>query len=103
MCTCVTVINSRKSTAKKNYPDDGWDIIQEWIADGCWFDKKREKPMTFSEKRLLVGLKNNNPSFIKRGQTYQYQFNSMDGTTYTWRTKSFFFELMCRYKLFPEC
>jgi|SRR6187551_1649941 len=99
----VTVIHKTDAIARKEYHDDAWDFIQEWIDGGCWIEDKLN-PLSFSEKRLLVQYRNRTLKGhrIIKGEKYHRQFNSYDGDTYVWRAKKIFYELACRYDLFPE-
>lgn len=105
----VEVIRNTVQKAKKEYYDDGWDIIQEWVGEGCpiYLGESWNSPrghLTFSEGRFLVQVRNRTipPHKILPGQTYRSQFNKMDGVVYNWRTKEDFYQLICKYKLWPD-
>jgi hypothetical protein len=104
----VEVINNCVRKARKEYYDDGWDIIQEWIRNGCYIEPQRGikpvKRITFSEGRFLIKVRRGEivGHKILPNQLYQYQFNKMDGDAYYWRTKKEFYELICKYELWPD-
>jgi hypothetical protein len=99
----IEIINRATYKARKEYRDDAWEFIREWISSGCpvYYGKKH---LEFKEARLLVYYKNNPKiaSKILPGQQYERQFNKYDGEVYTWRTKKEFFDLACKYDLFPD-
>ena len=105
MCTCVCVIHRKVTKAKKEYNDDGWEWIKEWIDDGCCVGTYRKpQKITFAEGRILVAHRNKpKPHKILPGEVYQHQFNKMDGDTYTFRMNQKLYEIACKYDLFPEC
>lgn len=103
----IEVIRSTVQKARKEYYDDGWDTIQDWIGDGCpvYIGQRMERGhLLFSEARFLVKVRQRliTGHKILNGQIYRSQFNKYDGTTYYWRTKEEFYKLMCKYDLFPE-
>jgi len=104
MSEYIEVISSKIVTARKEYYDDAWEFISDFIHDGCDTSLYPDKPLSFSEKRALVYYRNNRRegARIMPGQLYKRQFNKYEGEAYTFRTKQLFFELCCRYELFPE-
>lgn len=104
----IEVIRESVQKAKKEYRDDGWEFIQEWLGEGCPVYKDsnyRERGhLTFAEARYLVQIRNRTilPHKILPGQLYRSQFNKYDGDTYTYRTKEEFFQLCSKYDLWPE-
>lgn len=103
MCSCVTIIHEDKYRAKKNYQDDGWDDIDNWIDGGM--DIGKAAPLTFADKRKIVFYtRQRKGHVIVKGDMYERQFNAMGGDTWVWRTKLFFLELMRRYDIMScEC
>lgn len=103
----IEVISDGVFKAKKEYRDDAWEFIQEWIDSGCpvYNDNSYKRGhITFAEGRFLVQVRNHTitPHRIKPGQMYRRQFNKMDGDTYTFRAKVEFFDLCSKYELWPE-
>ena len=104
----IDVISNTTQKAKKEYYDDAWDFIQEWISGGCWVHGERNnsprKHITFTEGRFLAKVRRGEikGSKILVGQEYVRQFNKYEGDTYTWRTKKEFYDLASKYDLFPE-
>jgi hypothetical protein len=99
----VEVIKSSKHKAKKEYDDDGWEYIQQWVDEGCPI-QFHTGHLTFAEARYLVQVRNRSvpTNKILPGQSYISQFNKMDGYTYTFRTKEQFYDLCRKYSLWPE-
>lgn len=102
----LTIIHHQVTTARKQYADDGWEFIDEWISGGCCvrrhcLDTRR---ITFSEGRILVSYRNGqkNGGVIEKGDRYVRQFNNYDGDVYTWRMKEELYNIACKYDLFPE-
>lgn len=101
----ITVIHSTTQTARKEYFDDGWEFIKEWIDEGLWGGDVigKQKKITFAEARILVKHRNRpKPYKILPGDMYERQFNNYDGQVYTWRMNRQLYELACKYDLFPE-
>jgi hypothetical protein len=103
----IEIIRSTVQKAKKEYYDDGWDIIQEWVSEGCPVYKGRNYErghLTMPEARFLVQVRNRTikPHKILPGQVYRSQFNKYEGDTYTFRTKEEFFKLCSKYDLWPD-
>lgn len=102
----LDIIRSTTQKAKKEYHDDGWEEISEWISGGCETYDSRNKQISipFSELRLVVKFRNDKKAGgkINIGDEYVRQFNKYEGQTYTWRTKKVFFEWFEKYDLFPE-
>lgn len=96
------IIHKSVTKARKEYPDDGWEDIQNWNG---WSEKNTQRPLPFSERRMLVKYtrqKGNKGHRILKGEIYERQFNSYEGDTYVWRTKKVFYDFLCKYDLFPE-
>jgi len=91
----IEVISSAEYRAKKEYNDDGW----EYITECGWF-----VGISFAQKRALVKYRKDRHAGRKilPGDLYVRQFNKCDGTTYVWRTKKVFFEIICKLDLFPD-
>jgi hypothetical protein len=104
----IEQIRNTVQKARKEYYDDGWDTIQEWIGEGCPVYNNRQTwergHLIFAEARYLVQVRNRTilPHKILPGQTYRSQYNKYDGEAYYWRTKEEFYKLMNKYDLFPE-
>lgn len=100
----VTGIHRTAPIARKEYNDDGWEFINEWIVGGCCVGTfKHPMKITFAEARLCVAFKNRpKPWRILKGDRYERQFNSYDGHTYVWRMNKKMYDLACKYDLFPE-
>ena len=84
----IQQIRSSIHKARKEYDDDGWEFLDNWISERGYRDEK----VPFSLMRTLVKAKNN-PSWARRiipGQTYQSQFNKCDGDAYYFRIKTEF-------------
>ena len=88
----IELIHTGTYRARKEYHDDGAEEIIEWA-------KREISPEDLIVLELLLEDK---PYRIQKGQLYQRQFNKMDGDAGVWRTKQIFFDLMCKYNLFPE-
>jgi len=94
----IEVIYNDVHKARKIYFDDGWEDINEWMRSGYYSFKKIEG----MDQLILEEMADNQPSRIQPGQLYQRQFNKYEGDAEVWRTKKFFYEIMCKYDLFPE-
>lgn len=87
--------------ARKAYFDDGWEDINEWALGGFWTGNKKE--IDEEDKRQAIEYLNREyPHRIMQGELYQRQFNKIDGDAGVWRTKQVFYDLMCKYNLFPD-
>lgn len=95
----IDIISHTIQVAKKEYFDDGWELVSEW--NGYVPPKAK---ITFADKRLLVKWRNNYKAMgrIYPGQSYVRQFNKMDGDTYTWRTKKEVYDFCSKFSLFDE-
>lgn len=105
----IEVIQDSVHKAKKEYTDDAWDYIQEWISDGCpiqlgRYNNSPRGHLTMSEARYLVQVRNKTikPHKILPGQMYRRQFNKYEGSAYVFRTKEEFYQLCVKYNLWPE-
>lgn len=103
----IEVIRNTTQKAAKEYYDDGWEAISEWINGGCHVWGKTvgtRGHLTFSDARYLVQIRNRTivPHKILPGQRYRSQFNKYEGQTYKWRTKEEFYQLCVKYDLWPE-
>lgn len=105
----LEVIGNKTHVARKEYYDDGWEFMGEWISSGCyigtpyWYKGPR-KHITFAEGRILVKYRKDRKAGnrIYPGQLYQRQFNKYDGQVYYWRMKKDLYDIACKYELFPE-
>lgn len=97
----ITVIHRETVKARKEYYDDGWEFVKEWLDDHGSLGPKK---LTFAELRTLgkYRMEELKGSKILKGQFYERQFNSYDGQTYTWRMKKDLYDIACKYDLFPD-
>lgn len=100
----IQAIHRQTVKARKEYYDDGWEFIDEWIRDGCCVGSfSRPRKITFAEGRILVSHRRRlQPQKIFKGDIYERQFNEYDGDTFTFRMNKALFEIACKYDLFPE-
>lgn len=97
----ITVIHHTTQKARKEYCDDGYEYIRNWIDGGCYAG--HGKKITFAEARILVAHRQKpKPYMILPGETYVRQFNSIYGDTCTFRMNEQLYKLCCKYDLWPE-
>jgi len=97
----IEVLRETTQKARKEYDDDGYEWVREYIDYRGWTDGP-PKP-TFAEYRLLVWVKNNpkEARTIFVGQEYLKQTNKFDGQISDYRTKKNLHALCVRLKLYP--
>ena len=99
----IEVISHKVHIAKKNYHDDANCEFDEWIDGGC--NLSENSKVSFADYRVIVAHKNSTldkRNFVNIGDNYVRQFNKIDGDSYTFRTKSYIYDLMNKYDLYDN-
>lgn len=86
----MTVLNNRVLKARKIYYDNGLEQVENAIDI-----------LNFSDRMYIYKLKKKRGYKIQIGETYLRQIGVYEGF-YTFRTTPKIFDIICKYKLFPD-
>jgi hypothetical protein len=103
----ITVIYSGTYKAKREYDDEAFWFVNQFVEDGCKGTGRTIKDIikpSFAEYRVLVKFRHDQEYArkIKPGQAYVRQFNETGGYLYTYRAKKELHDIAVKFKLYND-